>query len=554
MAPLDKFTGQLGIRNATHLLRRATFGPTPQLIQQFSALNIDQALDILFTSVSDPLPPIDPQTGTTWLNPAAGASNSSQENLVDYYMGWHLEQMRKSNSSIKERIIWFLHTHLPIRRTLVLRSEYLYYQNALYRHYAFGSFKTLFRKLCVDNGMLIYLDNGSNRNLSPNENFAREMFELYSIGRGNQISQGNYTNYTEDDIKAATRILTGYEIDETFTNLDSDTNLPTGNIIYETFGADKIANEHDPGTKLFSSSFQNKSITPANIVQDFATVNAAKAELDELINMIFNQVETARFITRKIYRFFVYYKIDDQIESQVIVPLAEIFRSNNFSLPELIKSLLSSQHFFDTDNAATADDNKGAIIKSPVEIILGTCRLFNVIFPADTSLLYQTVYQKGLLEEIYKQGLQFYEPFDVAGYDAYFQFPSYNRNWITPYYLAYRYKFVDLLINGVNETGDSLGIQLDILEWVKNPVNVSDPSSASGLVSRFAELMFPFQLPDERLTFFLTTIFLDGLYEAAWTEEWNNYLNNPGSYESSVRSRLEILLRAMIQSPEYQLF
>jgi uncharacterized protein (DUF1800 family) len=554
MPPLDKISGQLGNINAAHLLRRATFGTTPQLIQQFSTISIDQALEILFSPTGNPQPPVDPKTGATWLSHSAGDNNSSQENLVDYYMAWHLEQMRNSQASIKERIVWFLHTHLPTRRTLVLRSEYLYYQNKLYREYAFDSYKTLFRKLCVDNAMLIYLDNGLNRNLSPNENFAREMFELYTIGRGDQIEVGNYTNYTEDDVRAAARILTGYETDDSFTSLDIDTNIPSGKLITETVGIDLVANEHDPGTKQFSEAFQNRSITPTIISNGFATSDAAIAELDELIDMIFDQDETARFITRKLYRFFVYYEIDELIENQIIIPLAEIFRTNNYSLSHLIRTLLGSIHFFDTDNVETYDDNKGAIIKSPIEIITGTCRLFNIEFPGDVSQLYEIVYQKGLIEAIYKQGLNLYEPYDVAGYDAYFQFPTYNRNWITPYYLAYRYKFADILINGINHGGESLGIKLNILEWVKITENVNDPSNASALVNRFAELMFPFQLPAERLAFFLNTIFLDGLYESAWTQEWNNYLNNPGTYEASVRTRLEILVRAMIQSPEYQLF
>jgi len=245
MPPLDKIAGPLGSEKAAHLLRRATFGPTPQTIKQFSTLTIDQALNILFADIAEPAPPVDPQTSATWLNPKAGGSNSSTEDLVDYFMAWFLEQMRTSTTSIKERIVWFLHTHMPTRYTLIEHSEFMYYQNALYRYYAFGSFKTLFRKLVADNAMLIYLDNGTNQYQSPNENFAREMFELYTIGRGKQVSESNYTNYTEDDIKAATRVLTGYmkpDIDDanifSSENLDPDTGLPTGRMHSTTSGSD----------------------------------------------------------------------------------------------------------------------------------------------------------------------------------------------------------------------------------------------------------------------------------------------------------------------------
>lgn len=554
MPPLDKITGNLGNSKAAHLLRRATFGPKAQDIASFSSMNIDQAMNHLFAIIPVPQPPVDPQTGSTWLNPSATGLNSSQEDLTDFFIAWHLEQMRKSSTSIKERIVWFLHSHLPTRRTLVTRSEYIYYQNALFRYYAFGSFKTLFRKICIDNAMLIYLDNATNDVSSPNENFAREMLELYSIGRGPQIEEGNYTNYTENDIREAAKILTGYMIDETFTHNDTDTGIPIGQLKTVLSGGSEIANRHDPGLKQFSAAFQNQTIQPNELVEGYATRGAAEIELDDLINMIFDQDETARFITRKIYRQFVYYLIDDYVETNIIQPLATQFKNSGYSFQTLLRTLLSSVHFFDTDNTIATDDNQGAIIKSPIDLILGNCNLFDITFPTDTSTLYKTVYQEGILEEIYKQGLNLYEPYDVAGYDAYYQVPAFNRCWITPYSLAYRYQFSDHILYGENFNGSPLGIQLDILNWVQETENVSDPSNADTLVRRLCELMYPFQLHEERISFFLNDVFLDGIYASAWTEEWNNYLSNPAMYEAVIRANLEKVLRALIQSPEYQLY
>lgn len=550
MPPLDKFTGPLGIANSAHLLRRATFSATPANIASFAAMDIDTAMDTLFTPLSIPDPPIDPATGSTWLNPAATGANSEQENLIDYFTAWHLEQMRTSGANIRERLVWFLHTHLPIKRTTVPSSECIYYQNALFRNFAFGDFKELFLKICIDNGMLLFIDNATNDVDSPNENYAREMFELYSIGRGVQISEGNYTNYTEDDVKAATRVLTGYTNDETFTNTDPDTGIPAGKIITELDGGTEVATRHDAGVKQFSAAFGNHTIEPSALHNGRATKEAAEEELIDMIDMIFDQDETARLIVRKLYRFFVYYEISEEVETNVIEPLATIFRTGDYSLETVVRALLSSVHFFDTDNAVTADDNKGAIIKSPVEIVINTCTLFQVDFPVDVSILYDTVYREGLLESIDNQGLYLYEPYDVAGYAAYFQFPNYNRNWITPYSLAYRYQFADVLIAGV---GDPVAIKLDILDWVENPVNIADPSDATGLVQSLVDYMFPYPLNAARFDFFLTDIFLDGLNPSTWTAEWSNYVSDPATYEATVRSRLEIIVRALMQSPEYQL-
>lgn len=555
MPPLDKLGGNLTSQQAAHLLRRATYGPTAATIDQFTGISVDDAMAILFDpGVPEPELPIDPQTGSTWIDPAATAANSPQEDLMDFFVAWHLEQMRTSGTSIRERIVWFLHTHLPVRRTLVTNSESVYYQNALYRYYAFGSFKTLFRKLCVDNAMLIFLDNATNDVADPNENFAREMFELYSIGRGSQISPGNYTNYTEEDIREAAKVLTGWQTDESYATIDTDTSLPAGKMITLLSGSTPVATRHHTGQKQFSEAFQNQVIEPATLLEGYATEESARAELDTMIDMIFNQDETARFLTRKIYRQFVYYDITEEIESQVIEPLATEFRDNDYSLLHVLQVLLSSQHFYDVDNGTTEDDNKGAIIKSPVDLILGLSNLFNVEYPSDPDTLYRTVYQNGLLSIISEQGLDLYEPFDVAGYDAYYQYPIFNRYWITPYSLAYRYKLSDFMIYGVNFNNDPLGIQIDILDWVQDSNHVSDPSDATLLVSRLCELMFPFPIHPDRQAYFRDDIFLDGVYASAWTTEWNNYLGDPAVNESTVRTMLERLLRGLIQAPEYQLY
>jgi len=215
MASLNEFPGDLGRTRAAHLLRRATFGPTIADIDQFAAYTATEAMDRLKLANPAPLPPIDPATGATWVDsPArAGSGNSEQDALFGYFQAWHMDVMRQAPLTLEERITWFLHTHLPARWTEINSSEAIYYQNRLYRHYAYGSFKELFKKICVDNAMLRYLDGYSNKKNSPNENFAREMFELYGIGKGPQLAEGDYTNYTEDDVKAATRVLTGWNMD-----------------------------------------------------------------------------------------------------------------------------------------------------------------------------------------------------------------------------------------------------------------------------------------------------------------------------------------------------
>jgi uncharacterized protein (DUF1800 family) len=558
MASLNPVTGQLGEKRAAHLLRRATWGPTIGSIKSFASLTADQALTNLFNEPPVPAPPVDLMTGASWVNPpsqpAAGVSNSEQSVLFSYFQSWHLEQMRKSGDNLRERITYFLHSHLPVAWTVVGSSEAIYYQNALYRFYAFGNFKKLFKKVCLDNAMLRYISGESNDKDSPNENFAREMFELYSIGRGVQIGDGNYTNYTEGDIKAACRILTGWRFDDTFTNLDAETQIPAGKLETE-FSQDQvpveIATRHEPEPQTFSAAFQSQTIAPFELSGDLATKAAAIKEFDDLIEMIFAQQETARFIVRKLYRFFVYYKIETDIENEIIVPLANTFRTSGYELKPLLEQLFRSEHFYDIDNAVTSDDNVGAIIKSPLEIIIGSLRFFNVEMPASLSDLYNKSYIGGILGFISEQGLDFYEPIDVAGYPPYHQEPSFNRDWITPSNLAYRYHFSFVLLGNMSEASD-YGFKLDIVDWVKNSGYISDPSDAAALVQTLTKYLLAVELNEDRNNYFLNAVFLENLPLSTWQYEWSAYISS--SDPTVVRERLETLVSAIIQTPEYQLF
>ena len=566
MASLNEITGVLGRKRAAHLLRRATFGPTIPEIDQFAALTATQAMALLLDNTADdPLPPIDLLTGSTWVDPTGvtgpphADSEREQDQLFEYFQAWHLDVMRQAPLTLKERIAWFMHTHLPARWTEINQSEAIYYQNCLYRHYAYGSFKELFTKICVDNAMLRYLDGYSNKKNSPNENFAREMFELYSIGRGDQVIEGDYTNYTEEDIKAATRVLTGWNLDETYAYLDPDTGLPAGKMESQMAGdgTTELATEHDTEAKTFSSKFGGAIIQPSSVMEGFATVEAAYGELDEMIEMIFSQQETGRFIARKLYRFFVYHFISEEVEADIIGPLAQNLIDNDFSIQELLTVLLKSQHFYDEDDSVVENDNVGALIKSPVDIFTGLNRMFEIQFPdreTETSTFYDDMAY--VVSKLVDQGLNFYEPFEVAGYPAYHQMPGYNRNWITTYALAYRYQMGGILLKTLDQAAERTFV-LDIVDWVENSGNVSDPFSAEVIMDALVDNLFAVELTQERYDYFLYTVFLDHPEDHSyalgqWTSVWNAY-DNTGN-DTTVRSLLERLFSALIETPEFQIY
>lgn len=559
---LTPLTDPLSEKNAAHLLRRATFGPTVQQIKDFAGLTVTQAMDKLFADpyptsvdVNYPKPPIDPATSRSWVLPeqrkAVVDTNSDQSQLHEFFKAWHTDVMLKSDDPItgepriKERLTWFLHTHLPARWTRIRSSEAIFYQNSIFRFYSLGNFKELFKKICIDNSMLRYLDGGTNKKNSPNENFAREMFELYSIGRGIQVAEGDYTTFTEDDVKAATRVLTGWVFDADFATDDADHGWPSGYL--DATGEN--TNHHDTDNKTFSTRFDNQEITGG------VTVAEATAELDAMIDMIFSKEATAKAITRKLYRFFVYHFIDETIETNVITPLATSLLTNDYDLTVILKDLLSSQFFYDFPDNGTADDNMGALIKSPVDLVLGVIRFFGASVPdreSQTATFY-TDFSNGILARFSEQGLNFYEPFEVAGYPPYHQKPAYGRNWIMPAELAYRYQTGERLLKRPGFETSDYSFKIDVLKWLEaeeTATNIADAGDASQVVDFLATYFLAVEIDTDRKDYFLNTIFLDGNSATYWSGFWSEYTG--GGSDQNARTRLEILISAIMQSPEYQ--
>ncbi len=520
MASLNPINGTLGRRRAAHLLRRTSFGPTRQQIDTFAGFSIDQALTQQLQLSPNPVPPAD----------------------FDHFKAWWLDVMLRSGLSIREKMVFFLHTHFTTKEEVVQSSQALFHQNELFRFYATGNFKELALKVCLDNAMMIFLDGRHNDRNNVNENFGRELLELYTIGKGPQIGDGDYTHYTEQDVKAAALVLSGYQNDEDFITIDPQTGIPTS-FVRSDDGV--TANAHDAEVKTFSPALQNTTISPETLVGEDATIAATLDELQQLIDLIFNQDETARHICRKLYRFFVYYQITDEIEQDIIQPLANTFRNNNYQMVPVLQQLFRSEHFFDADNAVNGDDHYAAIIKSPWDLISGTLRYFKVTTPTYNSTMFEDSLENGMLRPMQLQGLNLLEPFEVAGYPAYHQNPDFNRNWISHNNLAQRYQYMAQLMDGMND----FGFQLDPLAYVEQ--HVSDPSNAQSMVQELIEDLLPEIITSLRFDYFLHTILLDGLPTANWTSEWLAYQNTGD--DSGVRTQVERLFNALLQSPEYQL-
>ncbi len=589
--PLPEFFGILGTKRAAHLLRRAAFGATKAQIDAFASLNPGQAIQQLY---QQPLPatppPVDPDTLQPWVITGVTDPNKMEFEYLELFKRWSIGQMMSAGVppasalpySAREKLVFFLHTHFTAIAEKINSSRALYFQTELFRLYALDAlaspvvpagklnFKELTKKISVDNAMLRLLDGNLNVNGSPNENYARELLELYSIGRGLENSlppptgAGDYIYFKEHDVQQAARVLSGFDFDNSFSVIDPDTLLPRGRVR----GSVNNASSHDNGIKQFSTSFIDPNTGQPYIIQpDPLLVNGSQPtqasaldEISQLIEMIYTQEETARHICRKLYRFFVYHEITSAIDTSIISVMADTFRSNNFKIQPVIENLLRSQHFYEAA-AGVADDKFGGIIKSPLDLVTGSLRFFEVPVPAlatDPQGFYATTGE--INNRLDNQGMSYYQPFDVAGYDAYHQFPIYNRSWITVNYLVNRYAFIRSLVAEM-EPGM---LKVDVYDFVRTNINTALAANARNLVIELAKYLLPVSdnltfdtanddtatITAERLNYFLVTFLsdIDPNPETAWTNRWTNQIGI-----GTMTSQLENLFNAMLQSPEYQL-
>jgi len=552
MASLAPRSGLLGRRLAAHLLRRATFGPTKAEIDTFADLTADQAVEQLLQFPASPPHPLDPQTGTTWVVLGRTGANSSDEDLKRVINSWFLHFIFDPAlpPSLFTKLIFFLHTSFVTGHDVVNTSENFYYTLRLFMFDPLGSYQTLAERICLDNGMNDFLDIGDSRVGNPNNNFVREFFELFTIGKGPSAGPGDYTTFTETDVEEASRILTGFRLSTDWddpTRMDPVTGLPRCWFDLSW---------HDNANKTFSARFQNR------VIQGKSTPQGMIEEVEEFVDMIFSQPATAQQICRRLYRFFVRHKISQEVETDIIVPMALALEQNNYELAPVLRLLFKSQHFYDGDDADSEDETVGALIKSPLELQTGMSRFFKVPIPdpaLDLFASYVEFYGTGMQVALSEACLDLFEPPEVAGYQPVYQEPEFNRLWYSAKSIPARHQIADEMLSGPQY------LRADVMAFVSDPAQIPDfagndpignpgphPGAriASHLVQTLVDYLLPEPLPQARFEHF-EQLLLDGLSPINWMFEWDNYLQTQDP--TNVQPQIEKLIRGLLQSVEYQL-
>ena len=518
---LAPYTGPWGYDQAAHLLRRCLFGPTRAEVLAAAGSSLATVLNGLLAAPAAPAPPLNVSAtdtsvavGQTWTAETFSQTfeGPRRTSLRDWWLGQQLNQ----GVTLTEKMTLFWHNHFVVELSDINDARMGYEYCRLLRQHALGNFKQLTKDVTVTPAMLRYLNGNQSTAGNPNENYGRELLELFTVGKGPLIGPGNYTTYTEADVQAAARALTGWR----------DQAAPVGSYF--------TASRHDNTTKVFSAAFGNASLA-----------GSGATEYQNLINLIFQQAETARFIVRKLYRWFVYYLIDAQVEADIIQPLATLLMQSNFEVAPVLRTLFGSQHFFDVLNV-------GCLIKSPLDFTVGLCRQMQMVFPPASSVVAQYGMWNYLNSQSTVQQQTLGDPPNVAGWGAYYQTPQYHELWINAVTLPRRNQVSDLFIgNGYSRNGARIQIDPVALAQALPAATASD---CNLLIAEFVKLMVPFALTANQMAF-LKTALLPGLPDFEWTVEWQEYLaaTTSTAKKNAVNTKLKAMLRALMGLAEYHL-
>ena len=352
---------QLSFKQSKYLVERTGLGSELNRIKKFEKKPIDFALSQLFfqstkSKVAPPvlLNPLEMRKTKKAFRESGNRKKSNQLYKKERVQltNWGLQNLLKSDNALHERMVWFWHNHFTSSIKSVRTAQWMLDQDLLIRNHALGNFADFLSAMTFEPAMLIYLDGKSNIKGQPNENFARELLELFTLGEG---------HYTEDDIKEAARAFTGWKVD-----------IKKGKAVFRK----KL---HDAGKK----SFMGKT---------------GQFTGEDILQILLKNPRTAEFICEKLWYEFVSIQ---KPEKAAIKLWAKGFQASNYDISELLKTLFKSPEFWDKKY-------RGTLIKSPIDLVVGTLRTFD-LEDGDIPLL-------ALNKQLKRLGQELYAPPNVKGW------------------------------------------------------------------------------------------------------------------------------------------
>jgi len=546
---LEAYTGTWGTAQKKHLLNRVLTGYANRHLLDLNNLTLQKSLDLIFTPEKQPSVPVNDydyeitkeeteKQGYLYIEPgkeyvfapepkgAPGPRYSSHE-------AWLFRNMIQQGTSIHWRMLFFL-KNLLVASGGSVKMLYQYY--IMLFNSSFESYKSTIYKITIDPMMLDYLNLQNSHKNKPDENYARELQELFTVGKGPN------SQYTEDDVSTMARLLVGwafsYESKEKI-------NGPISTTFNEV--------NHDTSDKQFSAFYGNRVIKGRK-GQD------GEKELDEAIDMIFSTNECAMYLCRRLYQFFCYPIIDDTVEKNVITPMADLLRKNNYELMVPLRALLGSAHFFDTSFY-------NSMIKSPIEFMFGFYKefdmnLFNTTTGGDipkkfSDPLTANFYKfKNLQWEMSNIGLNFTNPPSVSGWPAYYQAPVFDLFWINSDTIAKRSNSGNAIAKwglylGSGDIKGNIHLQIDKIKFVSS---LKSPDNIDLVIDETVERIMCAPISDKSKARIKASV-LAGNAASYYTQLYQSHMNKPTEEtRSTLSNRLENLFGALFQMGEIQLF
>jgi uncharacterized protein (DUF1800 family) len=499
---------------AAHLLRRTMIGPKDIEIREVISLGLDKTLERLYqpatisTKEIEPWCFAEPQIRAVPIGSGIpGLSDPEFNNQIqlqrEMFSRWYAKSLAVSTMSIQERMVMFWSGILTSELDVVRFSEWMFNQQVLLRKHCLGNFKTLINEITIDAAMLVYLDGIRNQKTANttqiNENYARELMELFTCG---PTDWEDKPNYTEDDVREAARALSGWTIaGSTHVNASARP-------YYAGIKGNFISLRWDTGKKTFLGETGNWKAT-------------------DIINILFQKRSTqiARFICEKLYRAFVY----DIPDRNIIDQMAVIFMKD-WEIKPVLNILLKSAHFFDSENI-------GAMYKSPVSFLIGSIRSMGISQIPDFKFEMSSNTNRDLSNRLGNLGEILFSPPNVKGWPG-------GRTWVSTSTVSLRQKFMLDVIDGritLRDNGKQTRFYIfSALEFAKSFPEIVDAEQLCMDISLFMLNRNPTEKD--------FGIYLEALLMGAKTYEWN--LLDP---MFKGEERIKNLLRMLVIQPMHQL-
>jgi uncharacterized protein (DUF1800 family) len=399
---------------AAHLLSRAAFASTPCGAASLAAQPLEKAVDGLLEAAATAKPPARPDwVKVPWVNTERVYPDTTPEQRRENHRKtgerqnrernqlrcWWLKEMIAGAAPLREVMTLFWHGHFTTATNKVFISQAIYEQNALLRQHALGNFREFLKAITLDAAMMLYLDMEGSDKRWPNENYARELLELFTLGEG---------HYTERDIKEVARALTGWTLDAppgTPPKPSAPADAP------RSFARDGLAPDfrprrHDDGAKTILGQ-------------------TGKFGVDDVVDILVRQDQAGRFLAGKMMAFFGAADPDNTLRER----MARAYRESGYEIRPMLRELMVSPEFY-------APASRGNHIKSPVQLLVGACRQLQLDVEPTPLLAEMTA----------AMGQELFRPPNVKGWPG-------GKDWISTGTLAMRYHLPESLLDGQEPSG-----------------------------------------------------------------------------------------------------